>query len=241
MWPRSPGPATLCASRKWSPDPLQEQENRAAARFVKPSAGLEPATPSLPWRSRHPSEASPDGQSRCTAAPRVVEASRSDRHVSTPPVPTGYPDPDGLRMRAGSNLQQTTRRDRDRAVRCKRQTREVRHAPRRIAGSRSRSVGTRPPIPSFSSSQPSSFPSFQRIAKSPPTTWRNPRGIAGRDQRDQLREVLRPAGRGERPHVLEREVGRDGVDPPRVGEAGTIAEAHGSRHTYTQVCMCEVS
>ena len=48
MSPHSLGPATLCASRKWSPDPRQEQENRAAARFVKPSAGLEPATPSLP-------------------------------------------------------------------------------------------------------------------------------------------------------------------------------------------------
>src|SRR5215208_5198028 len=31
MWPRSPGPATLCASRKWSPDPVQEQENRRSA------------------------------------------------------------------------------------------------------------------------------------------------------------------------------------------------------------------
>ena len=62
-----PGPATPRASRKWSPDPLQEQENRAAARFVKPSAGLEPATPSLPWRSGHVAAASANGQSRCTS------------------------------------------------------------------------------------------------------------------------------------------------------------------------------
>jgi hypothetical protein len=37
--------------RKWSPEPLPKRENRAVVRFVKPSAGLEPATPSLPWRS----------------------------------------------------------------------------------------------------------------------------------------------------------------------------------------------
>jgi hypothetical protein len=30
--------------------PLRKQENRATARFLKPSAGLEPATPSLPWK-----------------------------------------------------------------------------------------------------------------------------------------------------------------------------------------------
>ena len=36
--------------RKWSSSPLQKQRNRAAARFSKPSDGLEPATPSLPSR-----------------------------------------------------------------------------------------------------------------------------------------------------------------------------------------------
>jgi hypothetical protein len=36
--------------RKWSPEPLREQENRATARFLKPSSGLEPETPSLPWQ-----------------------------------------------------------------------------------------------------------------------------------------------------------------------------------------------
>jgi hypothetical protein len=33
---------------KWSSEPLRKRENRAVARFLKPSAGLEPATPSLP-------------------------------------------------------------------------------------------------------------------------------------------------------------------------------------------------
>jgi len=38
------------SSRKWSAKPLRKRENRATAQFSKPSAGLEPATPSLPWR-----------------------------------------------------------------------------------------------------------------------------------------------------------------------------------------------
>ena len=40
----SPGSA-----RKWSSEPLRKQGNRGVMRFRKPSAGLEPATPSLPW------------------------------------------------------------------------------------------------------------------------------------------------------------------------------------------------
>ena len=99
IWPHSPGPATPCAPRKWSPDPLRQQENRAAARFVKPSAGLEPATPSLPWRSRHRWEPSCGRGKRCVAADRVALAGRSDRHISTPPVPTGYPAADGRSAR----------------------------------------------------------------------------------------------------------------------------------------------
>ena len=39
----SPGSA-----RKWSSEPLRKQGNRGVMRFRKPSAGLEPATPSLP-------------------------------------------------------------------------------------------------------------------------------------------------------------------------------------------------
>jgi hypothetical protein len=42
---------------KWSSKPLRKRENRAVVRFSKPSAGLEPATPPLPWqcgqRPRH--------------------------------------------------------------------------------------------------------------------------------------------------------------------------------------------
>ena len=41
----SPGSA-----RKWSSEPLRKQGNRGVMRFRKPSAGLEPATPSLPSR-----------------------------------------------------------------------------------------------------------------------------------------------------------------------------------------------
>jgi hypothetical protein len=42
------GDARPLPARKWSAEPLQKQENNAVARFPKPSAGLEPATPSLP-------------------------------------------------------------------------------------------------------------------------------------------------------------------------------------------------
>src|SRR5215207_6993012 len=43
-------PFLLGTARKWSSEPLLKQENRAVARFSEPSAGLEPATPSLPWK-----------------------------------------------------------------------------------------------------------------------------------------------------------------------------------------------
>src|SRR4051795_3134504 len=36
---------------KWSPESLRKCGNRAVARFPKPSDGLEPSTPSLPWQS----------------------------------------------------------------------------------------------------------------------------------------------------------------------------------------------
>jgi hypothetical protein len=43
-------PFSLGSARKGVSRAAPEQENRAVARFLKPSAGLEPATPSLPWR-----------------------------------------------------------------------------------------------------------------------------------------------------------------------------------------------
>ena len=85
---------------KWSPEPLRKQRNRAAARILKPSAGLEPATPSLPWRSRlftQPRTTSkvpgfaPKWRSATPAAQSIV------RH---PPLPTGYPaEPSPVRRR----------------------------------------------------------------------------------------------------------------------------------------------
>jgi hypothetical protein len=52
---------------KWSPEPLRKRENRAVARFLKPSAGLEPATPSLPWQPRARSRCLTQSQSACKA------------------------------------------------------------------------------------------------------------------------------------------------------------------------------
>ena len=109
--PAMPRSADDVATLAWTGDLLPikevvtrstpEQENRAAGRFVKPSAGLEPAASSLPWRSGHRGHSSPDGQNRCAAAHRVAGPGRTDRHVSTPPVPTGYPAPRGaFRARA---------------------------------------------------------------------------------------------------------------------------------------------
>jgi hypothetical protein len=49
--PTRTGDLFSCAG-KWSSEPLRKRANRATARFLKPSAGLEPATPSLPWRYR---------------------------------------------------------------------------------------------------------------------------------------------------------------------------------------------
>jgi hypothetical protein len=42
----TPDPFSPGSTRKGSAEPIQKEENRAAARFLKPSAGLEPATPS---------------------------------------------------------------------------------------------------------------------------------------------------------------------------------------------------
>ena len=80
-------PATPFTARKRSPTPLQDRENRAAARFVKPSAGLEPATPSLPWRSRHrcePSQAEETAAQRRIASPVQAVATGTSRHLRYP-------------------------------------------------------------------------------------------------------------------------------------------------------------
>jgi hypothetical protein len=60
-------PATTSASAgSGHPTAPQTGKPRYSA-VAEASAGLEPATPSLPWRSGHAAKASPDGQSRCTS------------------------------------------------------------------------------------------------------------------------------------------------------------------------------
>jgi hypothetical protein len=54
-----------CAG-KWSSEPLRERVNCAVARFPEPSAGLEPATPSLPWQSGASSRRPTQSQNACT-------------------------------------------------------------------------------------------------------------------------------------------------------------------------------
>ena len=73
-------------------------------------------------------------------------------------------------------------------------------------------------MPASASSQPSSSPSFQRIAKS----VRDAREGLATDRREANRSTSRgkssaAAGRRQRPHVLEPEVARELVDAPRPG------------------------
>ena len=104
-------------------------------------------------------------------------------------------------------------------------------ASRRSAGNRSRSVGTLEPRPASGSSQPSSSPSFHRIAKSVRTARGGAlRRVARGDQLHQPREVVRAARRRQRPHVLEPEVAGELVDPPGPGGVRGVREPHsGSR------------
>ena len=77
---------TPCASRKWSSDPLQEQENRAAARFVSPlpDSNRRP----LPYHGGPPCRGCLSTGTKPLHKLRRVAAACSDRHVSTPPLPT---------------------------------------------------------------------------------------------------------------------------------------------------------
>ena len=84
-------PFSLGSVRKWSSEPLLKQENRVVARFREPSAGLEPATPSLPWQSGdargHPAQS----QSPCTGRAKPHrQAPAPIRIVRHPPVPREY-------------------------------------------------------------------------------------------------------------------------------------------------------
>jgi len=75
---------TSSSHRKGSLDQLRKRENRAVARFTEPSAGLEPATPSLPWRFQSAENGSFPGISVSLALSGVV---RILRRFSRPMFP----------------------------------------------------------------------------------------------------------------------------------------------------------
>ena len=88
-----PDPFSLGTVRKGSAEPLRKEENRAVARFSEPSAGLEPATPSLPSKSGRVCGRGAESQSPC------LRAGIRFRHPAAfigafrhPPVPRGYLD-----------------------------------------------------------------------------------------------------------------------------------------------------
>ena len=66
-------------TQKWSPRPLRKQENRATARFLKPSAGLEPATPSLPSQSGQEPKRAPAARNTCREPETVIQQCRQRR------------------------------------------------------------------------------------------------------------------------------------------------------------------
>ena len=84
------GPATTSVRPwKWSSDPVRKRENRAVARFLKPSAGLEPATPPYhggPAMSRLPLQRPKPLHKATNLLPQHGTATGTFRH---PPLPTG--------------------------------------------------------------------------------------------------------------------------------------------------------
>jgi hypothetical protein len=87
--------------RKGSAEPLRKGENRSVARSSEPSAGLEPATPSLPWQPGNVSGGAAQSQS---ARIRVGSGSCIRPHSSA--------DSGTLRYRVGT-LASRARRGRD--------------------------------------------------------------------------------------------------------------------------------
>jgi hypothetical protein len=77
---------------KWSLEPLWKQRKRAVARFLTPSAGLEPATPSLPWQSGRVEQRRAIGENACKDAESVSrQPPAADSMVRHLQLPTGYP------------------------------------------------------------------------------------------------------------------------------------------------------
>jgi hypothetical protein len=84
-------PFSLGSARKGSAEPLRKGGNRAVARFLKPSAGLEPATPSLPWQSSQVGGRGAESQSPCLRTEiRLRHPAAFIGRFRHPPVPRGY-------------------------------------------------------------------------------------------------------------------------------------------------------
>jgi hypothetical protein len=89
----APDPFSSSSTRKGSAEPIQKEENRAAARFLKPSAGLEPATPSVPWRSGWAAEAASEAKALHRLANVAPHTPAAERTVRPLRLPTGTQAP----------------------------------------------------------------------------------------------------------------------------------------------------
>jgi hypothetical protein len=84
-------PFSLGSARKWSSEPLLKQKTALQRGFQEPSAGLEPATPSLPWQSGNARGLPAQSQSPCTGCAKPpLQAPTLIRIVRHPPVPREY-------------------------------------------------------------------------------------------------------------------------------------------------------
>jgi hypothetical protein len=93
----TPDPFSPGSTRKGSAEPIQKEENRAAARFLKPSAGLEPATPSSPSKSGRVVRRGSESQSPCARS--EIWCQHPAASIGTfrhPPVPREYLDRRGV-------------------------------------------------------------------------------------------------------------------------------------------------
>jgi hypothetical protein len=93
----TPDPFSPGSTRKGSAEPIQKEENRAAARFLKPSAGLEPATPSGPSKSGRVVRRGSESQSPCVRS--EIWCQHPAASIGTfrhPPVPREYLDRRGV-------------------------------------------------------------------------------------------------------------------------------------------------
>jgi hypothetical protein len=86
---------------KWSSEPIRKGEKRAVAPFPKPSAGLEPATPSLPWQFACCAVGRDRRQSACKSARTTARrTTAAGSKVRQPQLPTRYPGRAYVHVRA---------------------------------------------------------------------------------------------------------------------------------------------